>query len=596
MVKKILPPIFILVIFIYLIASIKPVLLLHWQQTPYFTTGEFLKEFTHYPGDMGIYLQDLSMQLLHSNLMGSVLILILASSLSILLYTVFSKLNQRKSIFLIILPFALTISVFHDYRFPMVILLQTVFLFVSVFLMTQLKKAGYGLIIGFYILFYYLFGSGAAIIYSVSGIIIILSQSISRNSLIKSMVLLLTSVLLPVIAYYFIFNLSPHQAFFQFTPEVPITQRYIINKVLYLFIFVLPVVLLVNLLVTKISQFDKFLFISNSKVQMVYHILVYCVMIGFIFFTANKHNRNIVQADFDCYNGNYDKVIDLALQDTTYDISINVNYNRAIDNKGQFINRFFDYPQLLGDASLWPDRLKTPVYYQNASDYYYDINYISKSQHMAYGILTIEPYNIRALKQVVKTNIILGNYSAAQTFLNVLANNPLSKDFVLKYEAYIQDTNKIVADPVIQEKRKLMPDNFAIPGKITDRLIDLVHHDSTNVNALEHLEICFLLEQNLADFIKYFNTSIRSYKQVPQVYEQAWLMYIYSTRTGQNLLSRIGTDSKNKFSYFMKTMAEYNNDTKLAKKKLSDQSNTYMYYVTFLSPKVTHLELKITND
>jgi hypothetical protein len=190
----------------------------------------------------------------------------------------------------------------------------------------------------------------------------------------------------------------------------------------------------------------------------------------------------------------------------------------------------------------------------------------------------------------------MGNYTAAQTFLNVLSLNPLSNDFVKKYQPLLQDTAKIMTDPFFYKKRKLQPDNFAIPAQITDRFIDLIAHDSTNVQAFEHLQICYLLDHKLGDFTKYFNASNKFYKQVPQVYEQAWLIYIYSSNTGQNLLNRIGTDSKNKFSLFMNTLAENKNDKEAAQTKLTGLTNTYMYYVTYLSPKVTHLELKITNE
>jgi hypothetical protein len=111
------------------------------------------------------------------------------------------------------------------------------------------------------------------------------------------------------------------------------------------------------------------------------------------------------------------------------------------------------------------------------------------------------------------------------------------------------------------------------------------------MQAYEHLQISFLLDHNLGAFIKHFESSVKFYNEVPEIYEQACLLYIYSTKTNPILFNRIGENSKNNFSYFIKTMAEYKNDTKVAQTKMLDLANTYMYYTEFLSPKTTNVEI-----
>jgi hypothetical protein len=442
-----------------------------------------------------------------------------------------------------------------------------------------------------YILFYYIFGSGAAIIFATTYILITLIHSTSKPHIIKSLIILISAILFPIIAYSFIFNISFHHAFIYFIPEAPINQRFNLSKVLYIFIFLLPIILLFILFLSRVLKIDKFQNISNKKLQITFHVIIISLMVGLIMSTSNKHERNIVEIDFYSNSGNFNKVIDIALADKIYDFSINLNYNRAIDYSGQFLQRFFEYPQLLGVTALSPDKLKTPIYTMQACDYYYDINYISKSQHMAYGMLTIEPYNVRALKRVVITNLILGNYTAAQTFINILSLNPISKEFVDQYSLYVQDSNYILNDPLLLEKRRLQPTNFAIPANISDRIIDLIAHDSSNMQAYEHLQISFLLDHNLGAFIKHFEASVKFYNEVPEVYEQACLLYIYSTKTNPILFNRIGENSKNNFSYFIKTMTEDKNDLNAAQTKMLDLSYSYLYYTAFLSPRVTNLKI-----
>lgn len=595
MLKRIFYILFLLSAYLYTHFVIQPVLHFHTQQPPFFNSSHFFMNYANQVGGIGMYISNYLMQLFHSNLYGSFVIVLLVIILTMLLYAIFKKLKVSSNLVFLYLPVAITVSLFHDYYFPLSILLQTVFIFLAVFIYIQFIKANkYLYLIGFliYALLYYIFGSGVALIFGITSIIINYFHSTIKGLLIKSLVSTIALAALPFIAYKFIFNLSLFQAYFQFLPELPVTFIYQKSILLYLLVFLMPLILLLTILISKIPLPEKLInFKQNKVLQPICHFTLIVLFLGIIYSTSDKHSKNIAQVDFYTYHQNWDKAITLSLADKEYDFLTNLNYNRAIDNSGNFLNLFFDYPQLLGVNSIYPDNLGTAFYGIQTSEYYFDIGYISRSQHLAYGALVLEPYNARAFKQLVLTNLILGNFQAAKTYLDLLSLNPLYEDFVNKYKSYIQDTTKVSEDQLLSKKRMLSPDNFAIPLQITDRINDLIVKDSMNRQAFEHLQMCYLLEHKLEDFMNNFEASMKFYPQIPEIYEQALLIYIYSTRSRIDLARSISIESKEKFTTFLQILKDKNNNLQAAQADLTDFENTYIYYMKYLSPKVTNLEV-----
>ncbi|MBN2805515.1 MAG: hypothetical protein JXR22_02570 [Prolixibacteraceae bacterium] len=585
-------------VFAYLSAVIEPMLHFHMQQNPYFADGHFFQQHAQRVGGLGTYLSNYLMQAFYSNMRGSLTITLLISIMPLSLTVLFKRLKVYVPVVLFYVPVILATALFHDYYFPLTILLQAVLLYLAVLIYGYLLKFRFvnwlsGL--GLYALLYYVFGSGTAFIFGLSGIVLNCYQSGTKQLIIRSLLIVLLLVLLPFLAYRFLFNLSPTQAFFYFVPELPVTLTYHKTVWMYLLIASMPLILLTGLISSKLAIPEKIKNITrNNTVQLAASLSMLLLSFWLINLPADQHAKNIAQVDYDTYHQNWDQAINLSLADQEYDFLTNLNYNRAIDHAGLFLEMFFDYPQLLGIKSLNPDNLGTAFYSIQASEYYFDLNYITRSQHLAYAALVLEPYNARVIKQLVKTNLILGNIRAAKTYLHLLSLNPLFDDFVNKYQAYTLNINKIEEEPLLSKKRKYNPDNFAIPLHITNRLEDLIVKDSSNQTAWEHLQLCFLLEHQLDNFIGNFETSMNFYSQIPEVYEQALLVYIYSTRSRTELLRSISNESKEKFTTFLQILKDKNNNLQAAQADLTDFENTYIYYMKYLSPMVTNLEVITT--
>ena len=601
MLKKIFYTGFFAWIFLYILVYLKPELHYHAQQPAFMDTWYFFSLHLLYPGDISKYISDFLMQGFYFNWLGSLIILFLAASLSFLLHGILQKSGIKNSLLLMIVPFVFAIVLFNDYYFPMKVLINVVLVFLAVYLLSHFLHFRSFLVpylLSAYISLYFLSGSGTALVFSISGLLVLFFKLPLKDFLFKGGIFLALAVILPFISYTILFNLTLAQAYFHFLPEVPVTQLYNKSFLVYLFLFVLPVIICIAFIFKKIQSSNVSIIAKTrsffpKESSSIWNLILYILIIGFTFslmsFEKNSRKRDIVLSDYHCYHGNWDNVIDMALADNEYDISINIDYNRALDYSGKFLQNFFDYPQLIGTPSLFPDKIGSPVYSMKASDCYLDISYVSESQHWAYALLTIEPYNQRVLRRLVVTNMILGNYKASQTYLNVLSHYPWTSEFIEKYLPLVNDTARVANDPYILKKRALQPTSFAIPVNGTDRISEIVARDSTNRQAFEHLQVCHLMEHELGKFMSRFDNSVAFYNQIPAIYEQALLLFLYSADKASSNI-KISEVSMKQFQSFLNTMKQCNNNKELARNYLDGMKNTYIYYVTYLSPRVTGLK------
>lgn len=591
--------IYLLLVFIFIKNSIQPELHYHAQQPPFILDWNFFTAFLRYPGGLAKYITNFLLQSFYYPWSGS--FVILATGLLFLVSSYFVIKSFDKSdftYFLMYIPFILFIILLTNYYFPFVVVFRILFVFLALWLLTNLLNKGINFIATFSILsllIYYLSGSGSLLVFSASSIGLIALKKYSLKSFIFHLgFVVLFTFLIDFIAYKYVFVIYPENIYFSFLLEIDYYMdafmNYKPNILFYLFCYSMPVVVLLLLVKNRLIQIQVSEELKPTKpISTLINVAVVIIIIGITFFlgkiTFDTHKKNIILADYYCYNERWKDAIDIALSDPQYSSYINYSYNRAIDNYGNFPDMFFKYPQHHIFA-LYPDRMVrgNPSLSHIISDYYFDLGYISISQQWAQATLALMPYNTRALKRMVITNLIYGNYNASETFLNLLSKDLVSKDFVHRYMPYIQDTTLVAKDKLLMEKRLSMPKNKEIPENITERFKTLLEYNKRNKRAYEHLQMSYLLVQNLDYFINNIAEAAKFYNQTPEIFEQAILMYVFITDISNLSKFNISKGSLDSFKHFIQTLQAYNNDKNIAKSRLSKYSTTYMYYVTYFSP------------
>jgi Family of unknown function (DUF6057) len=589
-----------LCLFLYLKFTLQPELIYHVQQTPFIMNRDFFSAFPVYAGGISKYMANFLMQFFFYRWAGP--FILMAAGLFILLADSGIARTMGEPYqpgFLMIIPFLLSMALVSNYYFPFVVIVRLLLVFLAVWLFGFLIRKGINAyLVGFPIalILYYLAGSGPLMVFSLTTIVLLPLYKISPG---KCLFFAFFSLLFIFLMNFACANIMPGSSagiasYFSFLPDMDLFTDAFMNYkpgvLFYLFCYSLPLLVLILGLKNKIEpEIIKrkpvfYARLDQSKVFL-YILLTTCLAFFLIRGNYNRHQKNIILTDFYCYSGKWKNAIDVALSDPEYDVFINYYYNRAIDNYGKFPDMFFNYPQYRIFA-LYPDRMGkgNPGLSLIISDYYFDLGYISISQQWAYGAMALMPYNPRVLKRLVLTNIIYGNYRAAHELLNVLSDNPISGSFVDQYLPYVTDTNRVAGDPLIMEKRTSMPSDAVISDDITERLETLLAHNHRNQKAYEHLQMCYLLVQNLDYFVHNLPASAEFYSQMPSVFEQALLTHVFVSENKNVPEFKVSKASRETFADFFAVLKPYKDNKDLARQKLSRFANTFMYYAFFYNP------------
>jgi hypothetical protein len=604
--------IFLVYLFNYIATTIEPCLIYHVQQPPFYLNFIFFSTFLDYPGGLTEYAGNFLAQSYYNSFWGSMLLVLLVAAIMLLFKYITSRYsNTGKGFFWMFLPAILLVGLFHSYYLPLYVVIKVIFAVVFFTLILIISERVLLIWIALPILsflLYYLAGSAALTIFFISCFIHFALNMKDSKKFTIPMLSALLGITIPYLSYTFFFNISYKDLWFNFMPEIsPILKYDADNKLYYLF-FLLPGLILIMSLVTKLWEKPR----TEEKEHKVlkYMDMLWCkylfaalsfVVIIAVFYiinnkSFNKIKKEIVLIDYNSYNKNWQKVIDLSLNLGEYDFFVNYNYNRAIYNIGKFSDMYFYYPQRIGIDALFPDKITASQITIPASDFYYELGYISEALHWAYEAQSSMPNNPRVLRRLVMTSLIEGRYQSAENYLSVLEDGFYNDKFVNKYKGYLKDTSLIGKDAEIIEKRLQMPLDGETPYHISKRLGKLYKKNDKNARALEYLAMTFLLEHKLGDFIVLLPELKKIYpNSLPFTYEIATMLYVLKTK--KNFEEYQFSDyAKQQFIGFNKIFQEYNNDKNAAQYSIfNNYGKTYLYYIAYVSPMVTGSSLKSRN-
>jgi hypothetical protein len=546
-------------------------------------------------------------------LIGSLIITSTLFLLLILGYKIFEDIAKAQLLyFAAFLPAILLLSLCNNYFFPFISAINILLVFAVIYLSMLLLRANnsnwyfYCLIAP---LLYYVAGGASLMLFSVCFMLLMFFYSGYKKNIKAIIAIPVLMFAIPYLSYKFIFDIPLTHTFFEFYPDDNLMQtNYRKGTVLYLFFFSLPALLLIFSVVSGFFSREKLTIagslakknetVSNSEIIIPWYkklVLVWTLLIitGLTVFLVypnrSKHQNNIVKADFYCSNEKWDKAITTIFDDKNYDLKLNFLYNRAIDNAGLYLDKYFDYPQLIGASGTFPDKLNFELHYIFYSDYYYDLGYISESQQWGFKALSGFPYCPRILKRLVITSIILKDYNIAGKLLEILDDNMLSKSFVDHYLPYVSDTTLASSDKLIMTQRSLSPSDLITPTDIIDRFLDLLEKNKDNRRAYEHLQMNLLLSHQYGTFYRYLPQATNYYKTLPRIFEEA-LLIMKNKKAEIDKGYKISAESLKTFSGFSSIYSKFSANKETAKIMVSSYRNTLYYYTLFDSPVVTKKE------
>lgn len=616
-------------------SAINPQLQYFLQQSAFVTSISFFKSFSSYPGGLADYLSEFITQFFYFKLTGSLLIILTAALTGIiaihLIQRIAGKVKLNFSIFTLFLLLFLLVQCNYYYPFyaSVRLLMAGVFIWLCTTLSEKYSRWRYPVNFILAVILFYLAGGAALIVCTISIIFLQIHFYGKKTDWYMLPLLAVFSAVLPYVAYRYVFLVELPLVYDLTHSKSPEILRYVPDYRLYSLYLLFPVIILLAVLYKRfgLNRKDAPVHVMPKKIVPVKkgakkqdtkevlspearkikregspivwvagQLVIMGVLAGFSFhYSLDKTTRNKLQVSFYASDSNWDMVLTTAKSVEGYDLFTNIEYNRALANTGKLTGELFSYAQLAGPSGLFIDEKVTSDIPFICCDQYYDLGFMHEAQHWAFEAQTIFPNSPRLLKRLVQINLVNGEYEIAEKFLHRLDDNLLYRDWVDRYQQYIDDTTLVSKDQELSWKRKCEPtENFTASNAYL-KLTKLLEANPNNKMACDYLLCSVLLDGDLATFKSLLDKNRQLiHSPLPRAYDEALVLYYYMTRQMPAPGDISFTQERQKqFISFIKAMKPYGNDWQSARQSLAREfGNTYWYYIKCLSPKVTKAQIK----
>ncbi len=372
---------------------------------------------------------------------------------------------------------------------------------------------------------------------------------------------------------------------------------------LYLLFLFYPVVLLLGMILVRKSQKSlfsghpgKIMQITARLIQLALPVIILIISMKLSF---NRTEKALIELNYFADKKDWESVLKTAEMLPPENRIVIFQINRALYHTGNLMNNLFSYKQFWGEEGLLLTKHFNRKLLIQISDIYFELGYIKESLHWAYERQTEYESSPLILKRIVITNLILGEYKIAAKFLKILSESIVHRKWAVRYLHYLDDPALIDADPVIREKRNLMPKNdfFAHNDEPILDLQYLINENPSNKMAFEYLIACSLLKHDLGNIIKNLHyMRDLNYSKIPRHMEEAILTFMVMQNTTKiNLYGyTINNETVKRFTQYSNLLFnKYNNNKESSKNELYRYfGNTFWFYIHYISPITTKREFK----
>ncbi len=593
---------FFLFLFFYYLLVFDSSIYYHYHQPIFLFDKTYLQEFLLYPGGPVEWVTQFFLQFFYFDLLGSLIISALSLSIFVIVYKLIKKIgNFGYFLVLSFLPVILLLIIQNHYDFPLLITVKYLFALLFFLIYVKIPNRHKIFIVFLSCLIYYILGGWVYLFYVLLCILHELLFREGRGKYIYAGLNSLVYFIYPYIAARYLFTINFKEAYLYIVPYVFYYEPFLFKPNLYFYLFFLSLPVLkmgifiyLKYIKVRIGSKNKSLSGLNHTLAQSIFILLTGLLILFVSFDWQEKKK--IQIDRLAEQGQWKEILSLYQGIDKYDRLVNFNVNRALYHTGQLLDNLFDYPQLIGTDGLFIDKIIASQVAIPASDLYFDLGHINASQVMAYEGQTKFIYNPRILKRLTLTNIINGKYVIAKKFLDLLNKSILHKRWVKHYENYLFNESLIESDSLIQLKRIQKPEfDFFIANKNPNvDLIELLKENENNKMAFEYLMAYYLLECRLGNLIEHLNKFRElGYGKLPRHIEEALLLVapIFQSKNIR-IEQSINPQTIERFNRFNMIYAQSENEVKAKEALEKEFHNTYWYYVRYINPNITKLELK----
>ncbi len=594
---------FLLIFFLFFWLLVKPDLIYHFQQLGFSSDANFFKQYINYPGGLAEYFSLFLFQFNYKPLAGALVFTFLLSLISFLAEEIFKDSRKGISFLLKFIPIVFLAVLFTDYSFHPIYSVQIFSLFLFFYLIVLIFNAkirlAFKLMLSGILLMaaYYISGGLTFFILAVS--LIIYLFLIKRDFNISKVIILLVALLfIPFIAANFISFINIEDAYLKFSPYF---SNYKPGIITYSLFFLLPFVLIIDGLLSLINRNKPQKEIDSKKCGsfIIQYLIAVVMLICGIIFSVNKDEKHKITIDKLAHDGKWEEILEKVKAKPSDDRLIQFHTNRALFFTGSLPEKMFDYHQIWGLDGLFINRYFTNEVLLPTTELFFELGLINEAIQYGNESISQNDNSPLIIEQLIISNIVSDKYSSAQIYINQLKGFRFFKKKALEYEKYIKGGEVPQIDSLVISKREIMPvtDFIVKRHEPQSDLINMLRDNLNNKMAYEYLMAAFLLDNDLASFVKYYSVGKKfNYKTIPTIYQQALISYNYEMMRLDKPMKQINVSKEvlDSFNEYMSIFAEFEGDKEAAQNKLKENfSNTYWYYLHYVSPVTNKAEIVV---
>lgn len=250
-------------------------------------------------------------------------------------------------------------------------------------------------------------------------------------------------------------------------------------------------------------------------------------------------------------------------------------HNIALYNKGELLNRLFDYQLVVGINALyfpWQSRTRETEYGHYLLE---QLGCINDAQHWEFEAMVVWGETAPRLINLARYNIINHRKAIARKYIARLRQSLFYKDEADRLEACVESGQiEGLRAFSTNEPEKA---NFVNILNIGPNLQYVLSQDPRNRMAYEYLMCDLLLSNNLSRFVENLQLAAGFYKQMPRIFDEALLVYQLGGNDTKDL--QPSDDTKSRFQQYAQ-IAQSGNMAALQ----AEFGNTYWFYLNCVSP------------
>lgn len=585
---------FFAVFFLYLWLSVDLRLIYHGggvvKNFPVFYTDfNFFARHLSYPGGIVGYITAFLAQFWFIGWAGAIVVTLTAWSIYIFTDRIFKLINAP---YLHLISFTgpiilLVIFTRYVYHFDTAISLLASLVFVVLYLQFSIKqeRSRVPIFLVLSLILYYLGGRSYALFAILCGI----SEVFFYRRWKHGLIYLVLAVALAYIVEGFVLGFGYHDVLIRNLPiahsSEPIHLRNQMPIAAFILFFMLPVILLVTgigRIIIYRNAYNEHK--SNGNLNHGKVILFESLKITILFITAylavffSYSTRALVlKADYYICRGQWPEVIQTTRKLPKSLLMVHMA-NRALYHTGRLGYDMFTFPQSIDVLLLNSQKFGDPESRETVSGHwkrfgtYIDLGFLNLAQHSLIDCLEMYGPRPVVLKNLAIINMAKGNYDSARVYLGVLNKTLFHSDWAKVYLDKLKSNPTLDGDKEVQRLRNVMiRKNYDFN---TYKLDEIFADSLNNRMAFEYMMTSSLLGMDLVFFMKNIHRlNDFNYPEIPRLYEEAILLYMYQTKKPVNLHGyKVSKSAYQRFEDFLKILTSHEGNKEAARGELTKKN------------------------